>query len=57
MTPPGAALDNVGMKKILMVVLALLLAGCALPEAKGRRVCNADGSMCSFQYYDGSGSP
>jgi hypothetical protein len=46
------------MRKAFILVLAVLLAGCSnMPEAKGRRVCNPDGSMCSFQYYDGSGSP
>ena len=45
------------MKTAWTLLLAALLAGCTVPEAKGRRVCMSDGSMCTFQYYDGSGSP
>ena len=45
------------MKTAFMLLIVLLLAGCTMPEPKGRRVCNSDGSNCVFQYYDGSGSP
>jgi hypothetical protein len=45
------------MKTAAILLLAAMLAGCAMPEAKGRRVCLSDGSFCTFQYHDGSGAP